>query len=334
MTYKQFIEALRPLLSEALGLIDLPTMHEDPRFREWRHRVTDLVKRIKEQGYPAHCSIAVRGFDERGSYTHTPSAKDRLAAYNRDLRDTMNELRAIIEGYATFGEPGKSKQPGKGQGDLEWPEKMTLSWLWLHMPVWAWGWCIGLIGATFYLGITAGRSQLYEEMKTLWKPVGTVNTGRLHSKSGAPTSEVSREPSRLLDEPEIVGLSRNGRQMLPPDVDFVAHGLRIDKEQGQSLHVSGPQPGDDFTIKILNLQADAAADSDYQKYKLFFTVSGRVGRIEIAPLSVPAGPLAAEVGERLTVPVGDYQFLLDVEKVEVDYVFLTVARRPKAPPRD
>lgn len=114
VNYKQFIDELGPLLTEARGLSRLPTLHEDLRFRKWRHQVQDLLRQIKEQGYSVNCSVAHRAFDERGSYTFTPSDQDRLRAYERDLGDTINELQTIIGNYEKFAEPKKPMRHEKG----------------------------------------------------------------------------------------------------------------------------------------------------------------------------------------------------------------------------
>ncbi len=171
MTYQQFIEALKPLLAEAQGrLFGLKELHEDPRFRKWRHQVTDLIERIEGQGYSVNCSIVSRYFDAPGSYTYTPSDRDRLTAYERDLQDSINELQTIVERYENFGDPKKPQQERKEQKELECPEKMTLSWLWRHAHISLWWWLASVLVTVFLLGIAVGQSTFYAQLSKPWIP--------------------------------------------------------------------------------------------------------------------------------------------------------------------
>lgn len=96
LKYSQFIGELRALLERGKTLYDLDGRHEDPGFQRWRHEVTDLIKRIEHEGYDTNCHIAERLFDvEYGSYKGNPTP-GRIAAYNLDLQDTLNELEIII----------------------------------------------------------------------------------------------------------------------------------------------------------------------------------------------------------------------------------------------
>jgi len=113
---------------------------------------------------------------------------------------------------------------------------------------------------------------------------------------------------------------------IPGDVDFIARGLRVDKRKGGGMHIVGPQPDDDFIVQLSTLRVDPKSTADHKKYQLGFTVLGSVGGSSIVPYSL--GPVPAEVGQLFgPVSAGIYEFYLFVERVEVDYVFLTVARR-------
>lgn len=110
LTYHQFIDELRPLLGQAQELAHLKQLHEDPAFRKWRHEVTDLLERIEQATYSINCSIRERLFDERGSYAYSPTPSERLAAYDRDLQDTIVELGTIISRFEKFGDPKSEKK--------------------------------------------------------------------------------------------------------------------------------------------------------------------------------------------------------------------------------
>lgn len=129
MKYEQFIESLKPLLEEAATLFGFEALHGDPRFRKWRHQVTDLIERIEEQGYSVNSSIVDRQFDEHGSYTYTPSNRERLDAYDRDLQDTIIELQTIVERYNQFGDPKKPQQSSKEHKQTELIARFKQHWL-------------------------------------------------------------------------------------------------------------------------------------------------------------------------------------------------------------
>ena len=103
MDYAKFIEELRPLHAEALNLFDDPQTHNAPRFRKWRHLVTTLISAIDERGYSIDCSISSRIFDI-ATYGSVAQA-ERVARYNQELQDTINELESIIGFFDKFGDP-------------------------------------------------------------------------------------------------------------------------------------------------------------------------------------------------------------------------------------
>jgi hypothetical protein len=79
--------------------------NEDRQFRRWRQELTDLISRVSYRGPPVNCQVSARTFDLHAS-SDTPSSKEqRLAAYDRDLLDTINEMDTLIKRYSEFGEP-------------------------------------------------------------------------------------------------------------------------------------------------------------------------------------------------------------------------------------
>ncbi|HXH64496.1 MAG TPA: hypothetical protein VNH42_03175 [Mariprofundaceae bacterium] len=109
MKYSQFIDALEPLIEGAKTLFDREELDEGQDFRRWRHQLTELIHRIEDEGYAVNCSLAGRYFDEP---YYMATRQERLDAYNRDLQDTVNELKAVVAGYGQSGEPGKSVKSG------------------------------------------------------------------------------------------------------------------------------------------------------------------------------------------------------------------------------
>ena len=162
MDYRQFVEALQPFVTEARTLFNKPKLDQDDQFRNWRHRLTDLLKRVSEEGYAVNCDIENRSFGLRAGYGYSPSDSARLAAYNRELQDTVVELETIADHYATLGEP-KRRLPA-----LKHPEKITLGWVWNNAAPSLWGWFCGLLAAAFMLGVGVARSPLYAQFEKLW----------------------------------------------------------------------------------------------------------------------------------------------------------------------
>ncbi len=170
MKYEDFVNELRPLLQEAGEMFNLQNLHEDPRFRKWRHNVTDIIERIEDQGYEVNSSIQSRYFDEPGSYTNDPTRKYRIEAFNRDLQDTINEFETIVARFEKYGGP-KSPATNTENADkpLEWPQKITLSWLYKHAPIGLWFKAGGILLAALILGITIGQSQIYKDLSSKFR---------------------------------------------------------------------------------------------------------------------------------------------------------------------
>lgn len=167
MKYEDFVNELRQFLQEARNLFDLDGFDEDPAFRKWRHNVTDLIERIEDKGYEINTSIQSRDFCQQGSYTYDPTHKDHLKAFNRDLQDTINEFETIIERFEKYGDSKSSANNNeKSVKQLEWPPKMTLSWLFLHAPISLWMKASGIILASLLLGLAVGQSQMYKELSS------------------------------------------------------------------------------------------------------------------------------------------------------------------------
>ena len=178
LSYRQFIDELRPLTEQARALFDLDGIHENPAFRKWRHEITDLIRRIEDVGYTVNCSIDERRFDELGSYSYTPSPRDELAAFNRDLQDTINELATIVERFEKFGDPKAADPAVAAATPLKAPEKITAAWLWGNASMSLWWIVIVAAVAIFGVGITVGQSSLFKELIEKLKPVDVKSDKR------------------------------------------------------------------------------------------------------------------------------------------------------------
>jgi hypothetical protein len=163
MEYNFFIQDLKKLLKEAHNLIDAANYDENHSFRKWRFQVTELVDRIKSEGFYIVCDIKSRSFGNINSTVRENQQKQ----YNMELQDTITEVETIISNHKRYGPPKKitKKQDIKDIKELDWPQKITLYWLFRHAPISLWIKLAGIVLAALTIGITAGQSQLFHEIK-------------------------------------------------------------------------------------------------------------------------------------------------------------------------
>jgi hypothetical protein len=199
-TYTAFIEELRPLIQRADSLLDRPEMREDDDFRKWRHEVMDLISRIELRNYSINCQIAYRKFNELGLYSHLPSKTARMVTYNRDIRDTITELQTLVTHFDKYGDSkaelaanpafettqqsveGLFEKPKIG---LQPPEKVTPAWLWEHAPVTLWLQGLGIVGASFLVGVSLGQSAVFAELR---ERVSSYPVPEISNSSAAPAA--------------------------------------------------------------------------------------------------------------------------------------------------
>jgi hypothetical protein len=199
-TYTAFIEELRPLIQQANSLLDRPEMRECDEFRKWRHEVMDLISRIELQKYNINCQIAYRKFNELGSYSHSPSKIARMATYNRDIRDTITELQTLVTRFDKYGDPKAemaanpafetTQQSAEGLFEKpkirhQPPEKVTPAWLWEHAPVTLWLQGLGIVGASFLVGVSLGQSAVFAELR---ERVTSYPVQEISNSSAAPAA--------------------------------------------------------------------------------------------------------------------------------------------------
>lgn len=215
LTYNQFIDELRPLIEEGRGLAHLKRMHEDPAFRKWRYEVTDLIDRIEDATYAVNCSIRERRFDERGSYTYNPAQNERLAAYDRDLQDTLVELETIVSRFDKFGEPKgaetapvaeePSYSPQEASG-VTLTEKIKKHWLVSVLLI-----CTAVSGATWkVLDEVLVRPREFR-ISTLEKKIVELSNEKAHLEKQI--TDATREISRSSDDKVV-----RSRQSVPDEV--------------------------------------------------------------------------------------------------------------------
>lgn len=161
ITYKQFVAEVRSLISEGESLKGAAQRDMDPRFRNWRLKLEDRVRQIGKQGYKIHCHSASRRYGG-GNFTFSvPSDEVLDEHYNRELEDTLNELRLIGDDFDKYGEPHRDQL---AVGSLEPGHVPTVKQLFLALRVHH-GWrtavtIIGIVAAVLYGMFLAGV--LYE----------------------------------------------------------------------------------------------------------------------------------------------------------------------------
>jgi hypothetical protein len=169
LTYRDFVEELRPLTAQAMEFWGSLELNGGLEFRKWRHGVSDLIGRIEEAGYSVYCIIDTRQFDELGGYSHTSSLDERVDAFNRDLEDTITELETVISRFDKFGDP-KAPPQADAPTPLQMPEKVTAAWIWNNAPITLWWKLAGVAALIFVTGIAIGQSSLYAEVLAKLSP--------------------------------------------------------------------------------------------------------------------------------------------------------------------
>lgn len=214
--YAAFVDELKPLVAEAESFDIADKAHDSAVFRAWRHRVEALIIRISRTHMDVDCDLNQRAF--RVMAYGSVGRGDSLRAFERDLRDTLIELHHIIDWHAKYGEPkmrpGAIKtakrvaeavpatppkpaampapedppKPAKPT-EPEWPskEKLTLHWLFKHMPASAWGWLVLFVAGAFGAGVTVGNWPSVQKRFETW--------ANEPAKAAAPAASTPTAPS-------------------------------------------------------------------------------------------------------------------------------------------
>jgi len=189
MKYRDFINEIRTLLKEAYALFDKEAVDRDPDFRKWRHNLTAALDAIKKQNYDINCRVRRRRFTVDGYSTQAAC----MSRYNQELQDTINELETIVKYYDDYGEPkpnvSSSGEP-QSQKELEYPQKVTLSWLAKHAPIGLWIKFVGILVTVFILGLGFSQTVAYKNIQELWhKETPNETNNKTPNKAPQPTAE-------------------------------------------------------------------------------------------------------------------------------------------------
>ena len=135
--YKAFVDEIIRFIEEANNFTTAEKKHDSETFKVWRHGVLDFIYQIEPQKYSINCSLSTRQFHIYGYGSYSQNSQQQK--FDKDLTDTINELKLIVKNYQKYGDP-KEHVPSKEteKKELIWPDKVTLDWFIKHMPAGIW----------------------------------------------------------------------------------------------------------------------------------------------------------------------------------------------------
>jgi hypothetical protein len=165
MRYQDFIGELRSAIAAGDALSQRHASHQDTEFRAWRHQVQSLVDEAQHLNYrvPGKFKSHTRSYMAMWSGA---SAADNFSAFQKDLGDSLIELRFIVENFEKYGEPMRTqlvKAPAEAKSPAV-PERVTLAWLVKHVSVSFWAKTIGFGVGILLLGAAIGRTAWLSEL--------------------------------------------------------------------------------------------------------------------------------------------------------------------------
>jgi len=156
VTYAQFIEEIRRLADQGETLLGTPGTNESQPFRDWRHEAQSTVSNALDLGFrlPGKFTSSIKPY--RANWIGCTSADNRKA-FNRDMADSVSQLRYLISQFDKFGPPETVPKVSVPAAPLTAPKKVTVRWLIDNVPVKVWFVVVGTLCAAFMLGVAAGQ---------------------------------------------------------------------------------------------------------------------------------------------------------------------------------
>ena len=158
MTYAQFIEEIRRLADQGDGFLGTPGTNESQPFRDWRHEAQSTVSNALDLGFrlPGKFTSSIKPY--RANWIGCTPADNRKA-FNRDMADSVTELRYLIALFDKYGPPETPPKARQPTAPLTAPEKVTVRWLIDNVPVKVWFILAVSLLTTFLVGVAAGHSE-------------------------------------------------------------------------------------------------------------------------------------------------------------------------------
>lgn len=136
---------------------------DDPRFRTFVIEIIDLLNDSigKNQYSPLINQIFNEGIS---NFSQSPSYKS--------VEDIVSVLDSVITRLKRNPELCNPKKEDTliETKSIKYPDKITLKWLYAHVPYRFWSYLLGLLLAAFILGTTFANTQLYKSFIALITP--------------------------------------------------------------------------------------------------------------------------------------------------------------------
>ena len=164
--YAAFIDELQTLIPRGKEMIGVGMLKGNVTFRTWKHEVSDALLRVERLGYErVNCAIDQRPF----SLLRPKTPADQPRKFDSAMRETLAELQLVVRNFEQYGPPALktgaapvqsvASQAAVASVPKGWPDKdkVTLAWLWHHMPATAWLAVAGLAGTAYLVGFNIGE---------------------------------------------------------------------------------------------------------------------------------------------------------------------------------
>jgi hypothetical protein len=136
---------------------------DDPRYRTFIIEIIDLLN--DTIGRNQYSPLINQMFNEGISgYFHRPSYKS-IEDIVSVINSVITRLKRNPDFYIKKEEPIKPSEPEKTE--LQPPEKVTLKWIWEHVPYRYWLAFFGLLISAFLIGASIGETKLYKMITDL-----------------------------------------------------------------------------------------------------------------------------------------------------------------------
>lgn len=133
---------------------------DDPRFRTHVIEIIDLLNDSigKNQYSPLIAQIFNEGIS---NFSQSPSYKSV-----EDIVSVLDSVITRLKRNPQLCNPKKENTTTEKK-HIEYPERITLKWLWSHVPYRFWFYLFGLLLSAFTLGITLANTKLYKSLTDL-----------------------------------------------------------------------------------------------------------------------------------------------------------------------
>lgn len=148
-TVNKLIRRLESLISNVEGADTIKQKYGMVRFKPFFTTYNSCVDEFKSLFPEEHAKL---NLEELPLYDY--EGKERFT--NEKISTLLHQSRDVLAVL-------QSLSPQKSAG-LEYPHKVTLSWIWKHVPVRFWIWLVSLLIAAFLIGVTVGQISWIQDL--------------------------------------------------------------------------------------------------------------------------------------------------------------------------